>query len=104
MAERNEENQTEIKEFHLMGFVGLGDLQVLLFCLFLAIYIATMVGNIFNSGAFVQSVDIQSTKQYELHNDECLHIAQNRWIVRHQQSLVSVLYNPDFFYTTYKKG
>ncbi|ETE62692.1 Olfactory receptor 4X2, partial [Ophiophagus hannah] len=172
MAETKEENQTEIKEFHLMGFVGLRDLQVLLFCLFLVIYIATMVGIILNSGAFVQSVDIQSTKQenrerkrkpqghnmYELvnmekreqknltdimefhllkfcgpseinhffcelnpiiklacsdthlielvtilisvHNDDCLHIAQNRWIVRHQQSLVSVLYNPDFFYTT----
>ncbi|KAM6448809.1 olfactory receptor 10C1-like [Liasis olivaceus] len=46
MAETEQENQTEITEFHLMGFVGLGDLQVPLFCLFLVIYLVTIVGNI----------------------------------------------------------
>ncbi|KAM6448810.1 olfactory receptor 6B1-like [Liasis olivaceus] len=46
MAETEQENQTEIKEFHLMGFVGLGDLQVPLFCFFLVIYLVTIVGNI----------------------------------------------------------
>ncbi|XP_015746729.1 olfactory receptor 1009-like, partial [Python bivittatus] len=46
MAEREQENQTEVTEFHLTGFVGLGDLQVPLFCLFLLIYLVTMAGNI----------------------------------------------------------
>ncbi|XP_015665600.1 olfactory receptor 10C1-like [Protobothrops mucrosquamatus] len=41
-----QENQTEITELYLMGFVGLGDLQVPAFCLFLLIYLVTMVGNI----------------------------------------------------------
>ncbi|XP_025033312.1 olfactory receptor 10C1-like, partial [Python bivittatus] len=35
-----------VTEFHLMGFVGLGDLQIPLFCLFLVFYLVTMGGNI----------------------------------------------------------
>lgn len=46
MAVAEPENQTEITELYLMGFVGLGDLQVPVFCLFLLIYLVTMVGNI----------------------------------------------------------
>ncbi|KAM6448812.1 olfactory receptor 10C1-like [Liasis olivaceus] len=46
MAETEQENQTEVTEFQLMGFVRLGDLQIPLFCLFLLIYLVTMVGNI----------------------------------------------------------
>uniref|UniRef100_A0A8C7E5Q3 Olfactory receptor n=1 Tax=Naja naja TaxID=35670 RepID=A0A8C7E5Q3_NAJNA len=46
MAVTESQNQTEITELYLMGFVGLGDLQVPVFCLFLLIYLVTMIGNI----------------------------------------------------------
>ncbi|XP_070584405.1 olfactory receptor 10AG1-like [Erythrolamprus reginae] len=46
MAVAEPENQTEITELYLMGFVGLGKLQVPVFYLFLLIYLATMVENI----------------------------------------------------------
>ncbi|KAM6448807.1 olfactory receptor 11L1-like [Liasis olivaceus] len=46
MEKTEERNLTDITEFHLVGFIGLGDLQIPVFCLFLVIYLVTMVGNI----------------------------------------------------------
>ncbi|XP_054849401.1 olfactory receptor 10A4-like, partial [Eublepharis macularius] len=38
-------NQTELNEFILLGFSSLGQLQILLFVVFLLIYIVTLMGN-----------------------------------------------------------
>ncbi|XP_077169627.1 olfactory receptor 10A7-like [Paroedura picta] len=45
MANRDQQNQTTVTEFILLGFGGLPKLQILLFLLFLVIYLATMAGN-----------------------------------------------------------
>ncbi|XP_013909868.1 PREDICTED: olfactory receptor 6B1-like [Thamnophis sirtalis] len=74
MAERKEENQTEITEFHLMGFVGLGDLQIPLFCLFLVIYIATMVGNILIILLVVTNPHLHTPMYFFLSNLSCLEV------------------------------
>ncbi|XP_048373750.1 olfactory receptor 10C1-like [Sphaerodactylus townsendi] len=46
MGKVEEENETTVTEFLLLGFGDLGDQQWLLFSVFLVIYIVTMVGNI----------------------------------------------------------
>ncbi|XP_077169628.1 olfactory receptor 11L1-like [Paroedura picta] len=46
MANRDQQNQTTVTEFILLGFGGLPKLQILLFLLFLVIYLATMAGNL----------------------------------------------------------
>ncbi|XP_007444436.1 olfactory receptor 6C4-like [Python bivittatus] len=72
MAGTEEENQTEITEFHLMGFVGLGDLQFLPFCLFLLIYLVTMVGNILIILLVVTDPHLHTPMYFFLGNLSCL--------------------------------
>ncbi|XP_026514018.1 olfactory receptor 6N1-like [Terrapene carolina triunguis] len=45
MADRDWGNQTAIKEFIILGFGDLPDLQILLFLMFQVIYMATVAGN-----------------------------------------------------------
>ncbi|KAM6449641.1 olfactory receptor 10C1-like [Liasis olivaceus] len=72
MAETEQENQTEIMEFQLIGFVGLGDLQVPLFCLFLLIYLVTMVGNILIILLVVTDPHLHTPMYFFLGNLSCL--------------------------------
>ncbi|XP_007443225.1 olfactory receptor 10C1-like [Python bivittatus] len=72
MAETEQENQTEIMEFHLMGFVGLGDLQVPLFCLFLVTYLVTIVGNILIILLVVTDPHLHTPMYFFLGNLSCL--------------------------------
>ncbi|KAM6448811.1 olfactory receptor 11L1-like [Liasis olivaceus] len=72
MAETEQENQTEVTEFHLMGFVGLGDLQIPLFCLFLVIYLVTIVGNILIILVVVTDSHLHTPMYFFLGNLSCL--------------------------------
>nr|XP_033818226.1 olfactory receptor 5I1-like [Geotrypetes seraphini] len=40
------ENQTLVKEFLLLGFSNLPELQLTLFCVFLSLYVSTLTGNV----------------------------------------------------------
>ncbi|KAM3823613.1 olfactory receptor 10A3-like [Vipera latastei] len=46
ILDTKKENQTSITEFILLGFGNLQELQPLLFCFFLVIYLMTIIGNI----------------------------------------------------------
>ncbi|XP_025033377.1 olfactory receptor 11L1-like, partial [Python bivittatus] len=72
MAETEQENQTDIVAFHLLGFAGLGDLQVLLFCLFLLIYLVTMVGNILIILLVATDPQLHTPMYFFLGNLSCL--------------------------------
>ncbi|KAM6448808.1 olfactory receptor 10A7-like [Liasis olivaceus] len=72
MAETEQENQTEIMEFQLLGFVGLGDLQIPLFCLILVIYLVTMVGNILIILLVVTDPHLHTPMYFFLGNLSCL--------------------------------
>ncbi|KAM6448801.1 olfactory receptor 10C1-like [Liasis olivaceus] len=66
------ENLTDIMAFHLLGFVGLGDLQIPLFCLFLVIYTVTVVGNILIIFLIITDPHLHTPMYFFLGNLSCL--------------------------------
>ncbi|KAM6448800.1 olfactory receptor 6B1-like [Liasis olivaceus] len=72
MAGTEPENLTDIMTFQLLGFVGLGDLQVLLFCLILVIYIVTVVGNILIIFLVITNRHLHTPMYFFLGNLSCL--------------------------------
>ncbi|KAM6448804.1 olfactory receptor 6B1-like [Liasis olivaceus] len=72
MAGTEPENLTDIMAFQLLGFVGLGDLQVLLFCLILVIYIVTVVGNILIIFLVITNRHLHTPMYFFLGNLSCL--------------------------------
>ncbi|XP_050791782.1 olfactory receptor 5V1-like [Gopherus flavomarginatus] len=67
-----EDNQTIITEFILLGFGNLPELQLLLFLVFLVIYIVTMSGNIFIFALVVADQHLHTPMYYFLGNLSCL--------------------------------
>ncbi|XP_008172624.2 olfactory receptor 11A1-like [Chrysemys picta bellii] len=65
-------NGTLITEFILLGFGTLTQLQILLFLLFLAIYIVTMVGNILIIALVVAEQNLHTPMYFFLGNLACL--------------------------------
>ncbi|XP_063159015.1 olfactory receptor 10C1-like [Candoia aspera] len=72
MTEPEPENRTDIRAFYLLGFVGLGDLQVPLFCLFLVIYFVTITGNILIISLVVTDPHLHTPMYFFLGNLSCL--------------------------------
>ncbi|XP_015665615.1 olfactory receptor 10C1-like [Protobothrops mucrosquamatus] len=90
MVVTKQDNQTEITEFHLIGFVGLGDLQVPVFCLFLLIYLVTVVGNILIILLVVTDPQLHTPMYFFLGNLSCLEICYSSNIL--PMILANVLY------------
>ncbi|XP_026580449.1 olfactory receptor 10C1-like, partial [Pseudonaja textilis] len=90
MEKREQKNLTDIMEFHLVGFVGLGNLQVPLFCFFLVIYIATMAGNILIILLVVTDPHLQTPMYFFLSNLSCLEACYSSDIL--PMMLTNVLY------------
>ncbi|XP_032091859.1 olfactory receptor 10C1-like [Thamnophis elegans] len=90
MEKMEQKNLTDIMEFHLVGFVGLGDLQVPLFCLFLLIYIATMAGNILIIFLVATDPHLHTPMYLFLSNLSCLEICYSSNIL--PMMLSNVLY------------
>ncbi|XP_015665618.1 olfactory receptor 10C1-like [Protobothrops mucrosquamatus] len=90
MAKTEQENQTDIVAFHLLGFVGLGNLQVLLFCLFLVIYIITIVGNILIILLVITDSHLHTPMYFFLSNLSCLEICYSSNIL--PMMLANLLY------------
>ncbi|XP_023967246.2 olfactory receptor 5V1-like [Chrysemys picta bellii] len=67
-----EDNQTVITEFILLGFGNLPELQILLFLVFLVIYIVTMSGNILIIALVVADQHLHTPMYYFLGNLSCL--------------------------------
>lgn len=65
-------NETEIKEFILLGFGALHDLQIFLFLLFLVIYILTMAANIVTFLLVVIDEHLHTPMYFFLGNLSCL--------------------------------
>ncbi|XP_050775116.1 olfactory receptor 10A3-like [Gopherus flavomarginatus] len=72
MMNPEQENQTSITEFNLLGFSTLPELQILLFLLFLVIYIATMAGNILIAVLVVTVQHLHTPMYFFLGNLSCL--------------------------------
>ncbi|XP_070584409.1 olfactory receptor 10C1-like [Erythrolamprus reginae] len=90
MEKREQKNSTDITEFHLVGFVGFGDLQILLFCLLLLTYIATMAGNIIIILLVVIDPRLHTPMYLFLSNLSCLEICYSSNIL--PMMLTNVLY------------
>ncbi|XP_065270905.1 olfactory receptor 11A1-like [Emys orbicularis] len=71
-ANKQQGNETLITEFILLGFGTLTQLQILLFLLFLAIYIVTMVGNILIIALVVAEQNLHTPMYFFLGNLACL--------------------------------
>ncbi|XP_053901876.1 olfactory receptor 11A1-like [Malaclemys terrapin pileata] len=71
-ANKQQGNGTLITEFILLGFGTLTQLQILLFLLFLAIYIVTMVGNILIIALVVAEQNLHTPMYFFLGNLACL--------------------------------
>lgn len=67
-----EENQTVIMEFILVGFRIIPELQHLLFLLFLAIYIATVSGNLLIVALVVNYKQLHTPMYFFLGNLSCM--------------------------------
>ncbi|XP_044840450.1 olfactory receptor 6B1-like, partial [Mauremys mutica] len=67
-----EDNRTIVKEFILLGFGNLPELQLLLFLVFLVIYIVTMSGNILIIVLVVADQHLHTPMYYFLGNLSCL--------------------------------
>ncbi|XP_053902642.1 olfactory receptor 11A1-like [Malaclemys terrapin pileata] len=67
-----EDNQTVITEFILLGFGNLPELQILFFLVFLVIYIVTMSGNILIIALVVADQHLHTPMYYFLGNLSCL--------------------------------
>ncbi|XP_014382282.1 olfactory receptor 2AP1-like [Alligator sinensis] len=65
-------NQTAVREFVLLGFRNISEIQVLLFPVFLAIYILTMVGNILILVLIVVDHHLHTPMYFFLGNLSCL--------------------------------
>uniref|UniRef100_A0A8C6YBQ6 Olfactory receptor n=1 Tax=Naja naja TaxID=35670 RepID=A0A8C6YBQ6_NAJNA len=65
-------NQTNIKEFILLGFGNLSELQPLLFCFFLVIYLATITGNLLIFILIVTDQHLHTPMYLFLANLSCL--------------------------------
>ncbi|XP_067393380.1 olfactory receptor 6P1-like isoform X1 [Emydura macquarii macquarii] len=72
MVAPEQENQTFLTEFILLGFGTLPELQILLFLLFLVIYIATMAGNILIMALVVTNQHLHTPMYFFLGNLSCL--------------------------------
>uniref|UniRef100_A0A8C5F2W1 Olfactory receptor n=1 Tax=Gopherus evgoodei TaxID=1825980 RepID=A0A8C5F2W1_9SAUR len=84
-----QENQTSITEFNLLGFSILPELQILLFLLFLVIYIATMAGNILIAVLVVTVQHLHTPMYFFLGNLSCLETCYTSIIM--PSFLVSIL-------------
>uniref|UniRef100_A0A8C4WJY4 Olfactory receptor n=1 Tax=Gopherus evgoodei TaxID=1825980 RepID=A0A8C4WJY4_9SAUR len=82
-------NQTAIKEFILLGFGDLPDMQILLFLLFLVIYITTVVGNSLIIVLVVVDQHLHTPMYFFLGNLSCLEICYTSTIL--PRILVSLL-------------
>ncbi|XP_074838639.1 olfactory receptor 5V1-like [Carettochelys insculpta] len=74
-------NQTPITEFILLGFGNVGDLQPLLFLLFLVIYIVSLGGNILIIVLVVADEQLHTPMYYLLGNLACLETCFSSTIV-----------------------
>nr|XP_056720545.1 olfactory receptor 10A3-like [Euleptes europaea] len=74
MGNREQQNQTTVSEFILLGFGGLSNLQILLFLLFLVIYLATMAGNLLIVLLVVTDQCLHTPMYFFLGNLSCLEI------------------------------
>uniref|UniRef100_A0A8C8RGP7 Olfactory receptor n=1 Tax=Pelusios castaneus TaxID=367368 RepID=A0A8C8RGP7_9SAUR len=74
MADTEVVNQTTVKEFILLGFGNLPELQSFLFLLFLLIYIVTMAGNILIAVLFVTNQHLHTPMYFFLWILSCLEI------------------------------
>ncbi|XP_050773595.1 olfactory receptor 1052-like [Gopherus flavomarginatus] len=72
MVNPEQVNQTVLMEFILRGFENLPELQTLLFLLFLAIYIATVAGNVLIFGLVVADQHLHTPMYFFLGNLSCL--------------------------------
>nr|XP_056719908.1 olfactory receptor 5A2-like [Euleptes europaea] len=81
MRKAEQENETTITEFLLLGFGDLGDLQWLLFLFFLVIYIVTMVGNILIGVLVVADHHLHTPMYFFLVNLSCLEICYSSSIL-----------------------
>lgn len=72
MATSEQENQTALTEFLLLGFGDLKNWQVLLFPLFLVIYIVTMVGNLLILALIAMDHHLHTPMYFFLGNLSCL--------------------------------
>lgn len=65
-------NQTDIREFILLGFSDLPGLRMLLFVVFLLIYVVTMAGNLLIVGLIVYDHHLHTPMYFFLGNLSCL--------------------------------
>nr|XP_032650722.1 olfactory receptor 6N1-like [Chelonoidis abingdonii] len=72
IADRDWGNQTAIKEFILLGFGDLPDLQILLFLMFLVIYMATVAGNTLIVVLIMTDQHLHTPMYFFLGNLSCL--------------------------------
>nr|XP_006130685.1 olfactory receptor 11A1-like [Pelodiscus sinensis] len=72
MASPEQGNQTAVMEFVLLGFGDLPELQPLLFLLFLAIYLATVAGNLLIVVLVVSDQHLHTPMYFFLGNLSCL--------------------------------
>ncbi|XP_077690603.1 olfactory receptor 10A7-like [Eretmochelys imbricata] len=72
MADRNQRNRTAVTEFILLGFGDVPELKILLFLMFLAIYMATMFGNMLITALVVADQHLHSPMYFFLGNLSCL--------------------------------
>ncbi|XP_060111204.1 olfactory receptor 6B1-like [Heteronotia binoei] len=72
MAKKGTENQTVIQEFLLLGFGDQPETQIVLFLLFLAIYIITIVGNLFIITLVITDRHLHTPMYFFLGNLSCL--------------------------------
>ncbi|XP_060111824.1 olfactory receptor 5G9-like [Heteronotia binoei] len=72
MGKAEQENETTVTEFLLLGFGDLGDQRLLLFLLFLLIYTVTMVGNIFIVVLIAVDHHLHTPMYFFLGNLSCL--------------------------------
>uniref|UniRef100_A0A6J0SIQ5 Olfactory receptor n=1 Tax=Pogona vitticeps TaxID=103695 RepID=A0A6J0SIQ5_9SAUR len=81
MEEQARENQTHVTQFILLGFRDLKDLQILLFLVFLAIYIATMAGNLLIVLLVTTDQQLHIPMYFFLGNLSCLEICYSSTLI-----------------------
>uniref|UniRef100_A0A670JLU4 Olfactory receptor n=1 Tax=Podarcis muralis TaxID=64176 RepID=A0A670JLU4_PODMU len=68
MEKREKDNQTTVTEFIILGFKSLPELQTLLFIIFLAIYMVTMVGNLLIAAVVLANHNLHKPMYFFLGN------------------------------------
>ncbi|XP_078233975.1 olfactory receptor 10A7-like [Pogona vitticeps] len=81
MEEQARENQAHVTQFILLGFRDLKDLQILLFLVFLAIYIATMAGNLLIVLLVTTDQQLHIPMYFFLGNLSCLEICYSSTLI-----------------------